>query len=197
MRVMETSAMPSCLRSRVPAKMTSSILPPRKVLALCSPNTQLTPSRMLDLPQPFGPTTTAIPWPGRETSVRSQKDLKPRIWIFLSFSMRNYSLTSRAGTQAKIALDAWCFKENFRLDREPGQHKHPNILWISSSQLNPWGGNARMGRNRTFFQDKLKSRSWLTHAVGCRGESPSMRLFAGSAVDKPNDGEKGTWKGTA
>src|ERR1700753_2953068 len=87
MRVRKTSAMPRDLRSRVPAKMTSSILVPRRVRADCSPSTQLTASRMFDLPQPLGPTTAAIPWPGRVSSVRSQKDLKPRIWIFLSLSI--------------------------------------------------------------------------------------------------------------
>ena len=48
---------------------------------------------MFDLPQPLGPTTTAIPWPGSVTSVRSQNDLNPNIWIFFSFSM-NVSLSS-------------------------------------------------------------------------------------------------------
>ena len=93
MSVSETSAMPSGLRSRVPAKITSSILVPRRILADCSPRTQLTASRMFDLPHPLGPTTTAIPWPGSVTSVRSQNDLNPNSWIFFSFSM-NVSLSS-------------------------------------------------------------------------------------------------------
>src|ERR1035441_4386617 len=82
-----TSAIPSALRSRVPEKITSCICVPRKDLALCSPSTQLTPSRMFDLPQPFGPTTTAMPVPGTVNSVRSQKLLNPRMCIFFSFSM--------------------------------------------------------------------------------------------------------------
>ena len=85
--VMVTSAIPSGFRSRVPAKITSDMLPPRRLLALCSPSTQLTPSRMFDFPHPFGPTTTAMPVPGTVNSVRSQKLLKPRMWIFFSFSM--------------------------------------------------------------------------------------------------------------
>src|SRR6476646_8371342 len=84
---MVTSAIPSAFRSRVPAKITSAILPPRRLFALCSPSTQLTPSRMFDFPHPFGPTTTAMPVPGTVSSVRSQKLLKPSMWIFLSFSM--------------------------------------------------------------------------------------------------------------
>src|SRR5271163_3016112 len=78
--------MPVGLRSRVPAKMTSSILTPRRDLADCSPRTQVMASEMLDLPQPLGPTMAAIPSPESWTSVRSQKDLKPSIWTFLSLS---------------------------------------------------------------------------------------------------------------
>ena len=50
-----TSARPSGGRSAVPAKMTSSILPPRSALAPCSPSTQAIASTTLDLPDPFGP----------------------------------------------------------------------------------------------------------------------------------------------
>src|SRR3984885_15331749 len=86
MSVRETSAMPVGLRSRVPAKMTSSILTPRRDLADCSPRTQAMASGIFDLPQPLGPTMAAMPSPESWTSVRSQKDLKPRIWTFLSLS---------------------------------------------------------------------------------------------------------------
>ncbi len=78
--------MPVGLRSRVPAKMTSSILTPRRDLADCSPRTQVMASEILDLPQPLGPTMAAMPSPESWTSVRSQKDLKPSIWTFLSLS---------------------------------------------------------------------------------------------------------------
>ena len=54
-RVSETSAMPVGLRSRVPAKITSSMRDPRRVLADCSPSTQEMASAIFDLPQPFGP----------------------------------------------------------------------------------------------------------------------------------------------
>ena len=53
--VRETCARPSGGRPDVPAKMTSSILPPRRVLAPCSPMTQARASTTLDLPEPFGP----------------------------------------------------------------------------------------------------------------------------------------------
>src|SRR5215210_6101685 len=75
--VSTTSARPSGARPAVPAKMTSSILPPRSVLAPCSPITQLSASTTLDLPEPLGPTTQVTP--GSKLSVVAEaKDLNPR-----------------------------------------------------------------------------------------------------------------------
>ena len=71
-----TSARPSGGRSAVPAKMTSSILPPRSALAPCSPSTQAMASTTLDLPEPFGPTTAVMPGSKRSV-VADAKDLKP------------------------------------------------------------------------------------------------------------------------
>jgi hypothetical protein len=59
-----------------PLKMTSVMFSPRSCFAELSPITQRTASMMLDLPQPFGP-TTAQRLPGRVTVVGSTKDLKP------------------------------------------------------------------------------------------------------------------------
>ena len=71
-----TSARPSGGRPVVPAKMTSSILPPRSDLAPCSPITQASASTTLDLPEPLGPTMQVIP--GSSWSVVADaKDLKP------------------------------------------------------------------------------------------------------------------------
>ena len=58
--------------------MTSSIALPRRCLALCSPMHQRMASTMLDLPQPFGPTTPVI-CSLMLTTARSQNDLKPMI----------------------------------------------------------------------------------------------------------------------
>src|SRR5918993_5389016 len=60
----------------LPAKMTSSILPPRSALAPCSPSTQEMASTTLDLPDPFGPTTQVMPGSKRRV-VAEAKDLKP------------------------------------------------------------------------------------------------------------------------
>src|ERR1700753_3580212 len=72
-----TSARPSGGREVVPAKTTSSILPPRSDLAPCSPMTQDRASTTLDLPDPFGPTTQVMPG-SRRRVVAEAKDLKPR-----------------------------------------------------------------------------------------------------------------------
>src|SRR5664280_2193925 len=74
--VKETSARPSGARREVPAKMTSSILPPRRLLAPCSPMTQARASATLDLPEPFGPTTQVMPGSSRN-EVADANDLKP------------------------------------------------------------------------------------------------------------------------
>src|SRR4029077_9814624 len=72
-----TSARPSGGREVVPAKTTSSILPPRRDLTPCSPITQDKASTMLDLPDPFGPTTQVMPGSSRSV-VAEANDLKPR-----------------------------------------------------------------------------------------------------------------------
>src|SRR6266566_6383933 len=76
-----TSARPSGGRPAdpaLPAKMTSSILPPRNALAPCSPRTQAMASTTLDLPDPLGPTTQVMPGSKRRL-VAEAKDLKPFI----------------------------------------------------------------------------------------------------------------------
>ena len=80
--VSSTSARPSGGRPEVPAKMTSSILPPRSDLAPCSPITQASASTTLDLPEPLGPTMQVMP--GSSCSVVDEaKDLNPfRVRLF-------------------------------------------------------------------------------------------------------------------
>src|SRR5215471_17698512 len=72
-----TSARPSAGRPDVPAKTTSSILPPRSGLTPCWPMTQENASATLDLPDPFGPTTQVMPGSNRSVVVEAN-DLKPR-----------------------------------------------------------------------------------------------------------------------
>src|SRR5258705_1812263 len=90
--VSDTSARPSAGRSEVPAKMTSSILPPRNARAPWAPSTHATESTMFDLPDPFGPTTTHTPC-SKSSVVLSAKDLKP----FSVSDRRNTGPPSPAG----------------------------------------------------------------------------------------------------
>src|SRR3954466_15002843 len=77
-----TSARPSGGRPDVPAKMTSSILPPRRLLAPCSPITQASASTTLDLPEPLGPTMHVMPGSSCKV-VEDAKDLNPlRVRLF-------------------------------------------------------------------------------------------------------------------
>ena len=87
--------MPVGLRSRVPAKMTSCMWTPRSSRADCSPSTQEMASEIFDLPQPLGPTMAVMPSPWKRRSVRSQNDLKPRIWSFFNLS-KTHSLRGQA-----------------------------------------------------------------------------------------------------
>jgi hypothetical protein len=64
------------LRPVEPEKITSVSASPRRRLAALSPMTQRIASMMLDLPQPFGPTTPVM-FVGRCSTVGSTKDLKP------------------------------------------------------------------------------------------------------------------------
>ena len=70
------------LRARVaePAKRTSSGFSARSSLGASEPAAQISASAMFDLPEPFGPTTTATPGSSR-TSTGSGNDLKPRSLI--------------------------------------------------------------------------------------------------------------------
>ncbi len=76
--------------------MTSSILPPRSVLAPCSPITQARASTTLDLPEPLGPTTAVMPGSKRRV-VADAKDLKP-------FSVRLLRYTTRQTTAQSARL---------------------------------------------------------------------------------------------
>ncbi|CAB4606441.1 unannotated protein [freshwater metagenome] len=80
--VTETSARPRGARPEVPAKITSSIFPPRKDLAPCSPITHERASTTFDFPEPLGPTTQVIPG-SKLSEVEEAKDLNPfRVMLF-------------------------------------------------------------------------------------------------------------------
>src|ERR1700760_4614026 len=97
-----TSARPSGARDEVPAKMTSSILPPRSVLAPCSPITHARASTTLDLPEPLGPTTAVMPGSKRRV-VGEAKDLKP-----FSVRLLRYTASQTTAQIARARLAAGC-----------------------------------------------------------------------------------------
>src|SRR5215467_6853979 len=131
MSVRDTSAMPVGLRSRVPAKITSSMRTPRRLLADCSPSTQEIASEILDFPHPLGPTTAAMPSPGNFSSVRSQKDLNPRICSF--FSLSNFLLLQKqaSGTPMRKREIYPSTPANVPREATGVKEKAHNILWIS------------------------------------------------------------------
>ena len=89
--VSDTSARPRGARPEVPAKITSSIFPPRRDLAPCSPITQVRASTTLDFPEPFGPTTQVIPG-SRRRVVAEAKDLKPLRVMLFKYTWANLSV---------------------------------------------------------------------------------------------------------
>src|SRR5580692_2019347 len=103
--VSATSARPSGAREVVPAKTTSSIFPPRRLLTPCSPITQESASTMLDLPEPLGPTTQVIPG-SRRRVVAEANDLKPR-------RVRDFRYTSPL--LPGIRLSNGCHREHYRV----------------------------------------------------------------------------------
>src|SRR5687768_15346118 len=97
--VSATSARPSGARPAVPAKITSSILPPRRDLAPCSPITQARASTTLDLPEPLGPTMQVMPG-SRRNEVAEAKDLKPFRVRLLTYMPWRSSLVGESGSRS-------------------------------------------------------------------------------------------------
>src|SRR3546814_15028241 len=105
-RVSVTSAKSRAGRAVVPAKITSSIPPPRSDRALDSPIVQRIASSRLDLPQPLGPTTPDNPR-SILSSVESTKLLKPESlssWKFKAAPTHARQRDSAARRQAWAAV---------------------------------------------------------------------------------------------
>ena len=80
--------------------MTSSILPPRRAFAPCSPMTQVSASTTLDFPDPLGPTTQVIPGSKRRV-VAEAKDLKPlSVRLLRCMALQSTGCTSPARTRS-------------------------------------------------------------------------------------------------
>ncbi|CAB4828684.1 unannotated protein [freshwater metagenome] len=109
--VTETSARPSGARPLVPAKITSSILPPRSDFAPCSPITQLRASTTFDFPEPLGPTTQVMPG-SRRSVVDEAKDLKP-------FSVMLFKYTGQTYPSDMLFNSWWAGSKSHTRDGQP------------------------------------------------------------------------------
>src|SRR5919204_6948540 len=146
--VRATSARPSAGRVGVPAKMTSSMRPPRSDLAPCSPSTQAIASTTLDLPEPFGPTITVIPGSNSRV-VFSANDLNPRRVSDLRNTRLARDLSSssrRSGHSAPGPRQGW----EARGDRYEGP---PSPVRAQSSTANATGPSN--------LEDPGTTRPWL------------------------------------
>src|SRR5690349_2314865 len=171
-----TSARPSGARPDVPAKMTSSILPPRRAFAPCSPSTQLMASTTLDFPEPFGPTTQVMPG-SRRSVVAEAKDLKP-------FSVRLLRCTGRLRGGSR------CRERTGRGRRSGGCWRAPAVASggrVVSSQ----GGRRRRyrgcigggGQRSEGAARAARSRPELFSALLSLGEAPQAAARVAPALD--------------
>src|SRR5579864_4323931 len=154
-RVRVHSAIPSGLRFSAPLKMTSSMVPPRRDLALCSPSTQVIASDRLLLPQPLGPTMAVTP-PESSTVTGSTKDLKPEISSDSTFSMAVSSRPHRSASPKSNrypGLGRLGYKDQRPLPLVPVRGRAYQILcadgqppprclaaWLRGSAAVPWTG---------------------------------------------------------
>src|SRR5258708_9611359 len=116
-----TSARPSGGRAEVPAKPTSSILPPRSGLTPCSPITQENASTTFDFPDPFGPTTQVIPRSNR-SEVAEANDLNPRRVSAFRYTRRLSSSGDHAARRPRRPLAA---RRQQPLAAPPSIHRPP------------------------------------------------------------------------
>src|SRR5207237_9444240 len=94
-----TSQKSSTGRPLPPAKRTSSGFSARSSEGASEPAAQTIASETLDLPDPFGPTTTATPG-SRRTSTGSGNDLKPRSLIARRFIRERLAPLADGGSAA-------------------------------------------------------------------------------------------------
>src|SRR5712691_3272503 len=136
-----TLARATGLRKLEPLKITSCIESPRKAAARDSPSTQRTASMMLDLPQPFGPTTPTS-FPGMLTVVGSTKDLKPASLIWVSRTLADPDKRKPArgkSEQVRVASQA----------SEDGAFKNCNACVHSGRQPYSELSSGRIHRRKT------------------------------------------------
>ena len=173
------SAKPTCERFWVPPKITSSILPPRRALVLCSPMTQRMASEILDLPEPFGP-TMAVMSLSKFSTVLSGKDLKP--WISSDFK---YTPTLSYYNIIKIfyqfftviARDIPAFSTHFSFFFAMKQFFFSGLLFREDIP----GGRMPLGRKNDAPEEIGASVQHYENAFSCRSSASACSAAACSA----------------
>src|SRR6266545_1896174 len=163
--VRTTSARPSAVRLPVPAKMTSSILPPRSALFPCSPSTQEIASTTLDLPEPLGPTTQVIPG-SSFIVVADAKDLKP--------------LTVRLLRCTELHRSVGYYRAGYRWDiTHTGSATHHNPRVAVQSRQNAQANVPRSGQKAARRQPREVSARGCSFLLRLVGHSPTGLRPAG------------------
>src|SRR5664279_194210 len=139
--VSTTSARPSGPFVAVPAKMTSSILPPRRDFAPCSPITQARASTTLDLPEPLGPTTQVMPGSSCKV-VAEANDLNPRSVRVLRYTVKLLTVAGMSQTRnhavgktARSSLPAAAAKPAHAHRAAPDAQKRSRLVSTNRDRL--------------------------------------------------------------
>jgi hypothetical protein len=146
----------------VPAKMTSSMRLPRRLLADCSPSTQLMASLRLDLPHPLGPTIAAIPEPWNCISDRSQNDLKPWSSIRLSFSKVAVPLPQNRMCCRGVLNSTLHWGDDFNLRRGLDGMQGGGLLKVGVFDYRPTMGG---GMSLSLTNSRAENGDWHTRSV--------------------------------
>src|SRR5699024_2306294 len=132
--VSSTWARPSADRPVVPAKITSSILPPRRFLAPCSPMTHDNASTTFDLPEPFGPITDVMPG-SKSNVVFDAKDLNPRIVSIFRYMPERYATNDRCHDRHQRRPSAL---QRLKVPLWQKPYEHQLFHHRRGSQQQPW-----------------------------------------------------------
>src|SRR5262249_36355846 len=180
----ETSASPSGPCSALPAKMTSSIAPPRRCFGLCSPRTQRMASTTFDFPQPFGPTIAVTP-AGSSSTVRALDDLKPISSVCL---IPIPSPIPHAAAGRASACDS--FLEQFRVPVRrvhAAQERQPFLVAPRAERLQHEGCPLRPERMPDELHPGLERRAPALHAVAAVTGADDVLPHRGPALRARDD----------
>src|SRR5689334_379952 len=155
LRRSRTSAAEVGFRPSLPWKMMSCMCSPRRLLALCSPSTQVMASTTLLLPQPLGPTMAVTPR-SKARSARSGKLLNPEISRRCSRIYGRPCAGYRRDGQSVAGATGWGKALEELLDLGPlpkfGLGRGLEITALASSWLAAGLGSLRLHEARQLFR---------------------------------------------